>query len=186
MKFIGIVSVVLFSLVIVACDNDPSLQKYYVDNQESKDFIAVDVPASMFANAGSLDEEQKRTLETIKKVNVLAIPKKETNQDKIETEKENIFNILKDEKYQLLMKFGGGTSRVEVYFTGEEEAVDEIILYGYDDEKGMGIARVLGDNMNPGDILSLIKSMEKGDVNIEGFSEITQMFVEKPSVEKVE
>ena len=179
MKILKNLSVLFLITGLTACNNDQSLQEYYVENQGNKDFVAIDIPASMLTNIGSLDENQRRTLETVKKVNVLAIPKKIENLEKIETEKVNLATILKDEKYQLLMKMGGGESRVEIYFTGEEEAVDEIIVYGFDDNRGMGIARVLGDDMNPGDILALVRSMEKGDVDLSGFSGLNNLFAER-------
>ncbi len=74
------------------------------------------------------------------------------------------------------MKYGGGDSKMAVYFTGSEEAVDEIIVYGEDKMKGMGIARVLGDNMNPSDILQLVRSLQKGDIDMDGLEGITKMF----------
>jgi|SRR5690606_15546832 len=176
MKAYKLLSVLGLAIWMSACDNKQSLQEYYVENQENKEFVAIDVPASLLTNSEVLDVNQKKTLETIKKINVLAIPEKAANKEKIETEKSNITEILKDEKYQLLMRFGGGESRVEVYFTGAEEAVDEIIVFGFDDHKGMGIARVLGDDMNPSDIISMVKSFKEGDINIDGLSQITQMF----------
>ena len=179
MKIYKILSLVILNIGLTACNNEQSLQEYYVENQGNKDFVAIDIPASMLANIGSLDEDQRRTLETVKKVNVLAIPKKIENLEKIEAEKTNVGTILKDEKYQLLMKMGGGDSRVEIYFTGDDEAVDEIIVYGFDENRGMGIARVLGDNMNPGDILALVRSMEKGDVDLSGFSGLNTLFAER-------
>ncbi len=179
MKIFKNILLLFVGINLTACDNKQSLQEYYVENQNSKDFIALDVPASMFANTGTLNPDQKRTIETIKKINVLAIPKKIENESKIETEKANLDDILKDEKYQLLMKYGGGDTRVEVYFTGEDDAIDEIILYGFDEERGMGIARLLGDDMNPSDILNMMKSMEKGDVQLDGLSGITEMFIER-------
>lgn len=175
-KFIGLA---VLAVMMFSCNSNQSLQEYYVDNQGDKEFVAVDVPTSLFANTETLNDDQKRTLETVKKVNVIAIPKKPENQEKINIEKDNISKILKDEKYQLLMKFGGSSTKLEVYFTGNEEAVDEIIVYGYNDEKGMGIARVLGDNMNPSDILNLVSSMQKGDINMSGLKEITGIFADK-------
>jgi len=175
-KFIGLA---VLAVMMFSCNSNQSLQEYYVDNQGDKEFVAVDVPTSLFANTEALNDDQKRTLETVKKVNVIAIPKKPENQEKINIEKDNISKILKDEKYQLLMKFGGSSTKLEVYFTGNEEAVDEIIVYGYNDEKGMGIARVLGDNMNPSDILNLVSSMQKGDINMSGLKEITGIFADK-------
>lgn len=183
MRLLKTLSVICLGIWMTACNNQQSLQEYYVDNQGNKDFVAIDVPASMFTNSESLTAEQKRTLETVKKINVLAIPKKEANDEKIETEKSNIQNILSDEKYQLLMRFGGGESRVEIYFTGDEEAVDELIVYGFDNNRGMGVARVLGKDMNPGDMINLMKSLEKGDLDMDGLSGITQMFISKETEE---
>lgn len=176
MRILKSISLFCFIMFMMSCDDKQSLQEYYVDNQGNNEFVAIDVPTSMFANTESLNNDQKKTLETVKKINILAIPKKSENQDKIDLEKAAISNILKDEKYQLLMKYGGSNSKMEVYFTGSEEAVDEIIVYGEDKMKGMGIARVLGDKMNPSDILQLIRSIEKGDVDMEGLSGITKMF----------
>jgi hypothetical protein len=186
MKWIKTLSVVCLGILMTACNNEQSLQQYYVENQSNKDFVAIDVPTSMFTNSESLNEDQKRTLETVKKINVLAIPQKTENKQRIEEEKANVNDILKDEKYQLLMRFGGGESRVEIYFTGEEEAVDELILYGFDENRGMGIARVLGKDMNPSDIVNLMRSLEKGDLDLDGLSGIAQMFTDSKGVQETE
>ena len=167
--------VFLITALFGACNSEQSLQEYYVDNQGDKEFVAVDVPTSLFANTATLTPEQKSTLETVKKINIIAIPKKEENNLKIDEEKVKISKILQDEQYQLLMKFGGSAHKLEVYYTGNEEAVDEIIIYGFDETKGVGIARVLGDKMNPSDILQLVKSLDKGEIDMEGLGGITTM-----------
>lgn len=186
MKWIRTLSVVCLGIMMTACNNEQSLQEYYVENQSNKDFIAIDVPTSLITNSESLNEDQKRTLETVKKINVLAIPQKTENKERIEMEKANVHNILKDEKYQLLMRLGGGESRVEIYFTGDEEAIDELILYGFDENRGMGLARVLGKDMNPGEIINLMKSLEKGDLDLDGLSGIAQMFTSGETVNESE
>ncbi|HSI70349.1 MAG TPA: DUF4252 domain-containing protein [Gillisia sp.] len=186
MKWINTLSIVSLAVVMTACNNDPSLQQYYVENQSNKDFVAIDVPTSLFTNAESLNEDQKKTLETVKKINVLAIPQKTENKERIEEEKANVNNILKDEKYQLLMRLGGGDSRVEIYFTGDEEAIDELIVYGFDENRGMGIARVLGEDMNPSEIISLMRSLEKGDLDLDGLSGIAQMFTDSNGTKEAE
>lgn len=176
MRILKSIALLCSIMLMMSCDNKQSLQEYYVDNQGNNEFVAVDLPTSLFANTESLTEDQKKTLETVKKINILAIPRKQENQAKIVAEKSKISNILDDEKYQLLMKYGGGNSKMEVYFTGDEEAVDEIIVYGEDDVKGIGIARVLGDKMNPSDILQLVTSLQKGDLDMDGLEGITKMF----------
>ena len=178
MKAFSIIGIFLVSLVL-GCNDKESLQKYYVENQDNNQFLAVDIPASLFTNTESLDPNQKKVLETVKKVNVLGIPMKPGKSEIIEQEKIKIAEILENEKYQLLMRVGGEDTRMEVYFTGDDEAVDEIIVYGFDQEKGMGIARVLGEDMNPSDILNLVRSLQNGSVNIDGLNNVTNMFIEK-------
>ncbi len=166
---------ILFALFIVAgtvsCDDGKSLQKYYVESQEDADFLALDVPTSMFANMESMDEEQRATMQSIKKINVLAL-RADQHPVKFESEKVKLNEIFQDEKYQLLMKYGGGTRKAELYFTGEEDAIDEIIVYGYDEEKGLGVARVLGEDMNPEEIMKLMRSMDKDNINSEGLQSL--------------
>lgn len=175
MKNIKIAFAILFVSLLTSCDDGKSLQKYYVENQEDSDFLALDVPTSMFTNSESLAAEQKETLETIKKINVLAL-KKEEDPAKFESEKIKLNEIFKDEKYQLLMKYGGGDRKAELYFTGEEDAIDELIIYGYDNKQGLGVARVLGEDMNPEKIMRLMKSLDKDNINLEGIKGLGNIF----------
>lgn len=175
MKSIKLLFAIAFTTVLISCENDKSLQKYYVENQEDTDFLALDIPTSMFTNSESLEAEEKATLESIKKINVLAL-KKEENPEKFEEEKVKLSEIFKDEKYQLLMKYGGGNRKAELYFTGKEDAIDELIVYGYDDEQGLGVARVLGKDMNPQKIMQLMKSLDGNNIDVEGLKGLGQIF----------
>ena len=174
MKVIKIISLALAATAFVSCANEASLQEYYVENQQDNKFIAVDVPTSMFTNTEELDETQKETLETVKKINVLALPVKDSKEE-YEIEKARLAEILKDEKYQLLMRYGSNTRKAEIYFTGNEDAIDEIIVYGYDDTKGVGVARVLGEDMNPQKLMEFMKSLDKGDIDVAGLKGISGM-----------
>lgn len=175
MKSIKLLFAIAFTSVLISCENDKSLQKYYVENQEDTDFLALDIPTSMFTNSESLEAEEKATLESIKKINVLAL-KKEENPEKFEEEKVKLSEIFKDEKYQLLMKYGGGNRKAELYFTGKEDAIDELIVYGYDDEQGLGVARVLGKDMNPQKIMQLMKSLDGNNIDVEGLKGLGEIF----------
>ena len=175
MKSIKLLFAIAFTSVLISCENDKSLQKYYVENQEDTDFLALDIPTSMFTNSESLEAEEKATLESIKKINVLAL-KKEENPEKFEEEKVKLSEIFKDEKYQLLMKYGGGDRKAELYFTGDEDAIDELIVFGYDDAQGLGVARVLGKDMNPQKIMQLMKSLDGNNIDVEGLKGLEQIF----------
>ena len=175
MKLFKFLFATLITAVLISCNNEQSLQKYYVENQEDTDFLALDVPTSMFTNSESLETEARETLKSIKKINVLAL-KKEENPAKFEEEKIKLDEIFKNEKYQLLMKYGGGTRKAELYFTGDDDAIDELIVYGYDDEQGLGVARVLGENMNPQKIMELMKSLDGNNIDVERLKDIGKIF----------
>lgn len=175
MKKIEFLGIFLLGLGILSCNNEPTIQEYYVENQEDNKFVAIDVPTSLLANNEELNEKQQATLNTVKKVNVLAYPLEEGAED-YEEEKLELQEILKNEKYQLLMKYGSGDRKAEIYFTGDENAIDEFILFGFDNSRGMGLARILGEDMKPDDLLELFRSLEKGDINLEGLKGIAEMF----------
>ncbi|MCP9200129.1 DUF4252 domain-containing protein [Gramella sp. GC03-9] len=181
MKTIKILSVLLFTAFMTSCDDSKSLQKYYVESQEDTDFLALDVPTSMFTNLESLNAEQRETMESIKKVNVLAL-RADQYPEKFETEKARLDEIFTSEKYKMLMKYGGGNRKAAIYFTGEDDAIDELIVYGYDDEKGLGVARILGKDMNPEKIMQMMKSLDKEDINMQGFETLAGII--DPSMSK--
>ena len=164
----------LAGFIFLSCDNNTTLQEYYVENQENKQFLALDVPASLLtADAANLDAEQKATLETIKKVNLMAFPMNEKNKASFEEEKAKLAAILQDDKYNTLIKYGGGTRKAELYYLGEEDAIDEFIVFGSDEEKGFAVARVLGDDMEPAALVKLLKSFNEDDLNVQGLEALT-------------
>lgn len=173
---------VILVMLISSCGNEPTIQEYYVENLEKSNFVAVDIPASFLANNEDLDKDQMQTLESIHKLNVLAYPLK-NNKEEYEEEKVLLQEILKNDKYQLLMRYGSGLRKAEIYFTGDGDAVDEFILFGFDDSRGVGLARILGEDMQPQEMLNLLRSMEKGDLNLDGLKNIAQMFKGEVEIE---
>ena len=60
-------------------------------------------------------------------------------------------------------------------YTGEEDAINEVIVFASDDKRGFAVFRLLGENMRPDQMLKLMKSAERGDLDVskfEGFGEI--------------
>tara|TARA_B100000678_G_scaffold93314_2_gene77932 strand:- start:326 stop:952 length:627 start_codon:yes stop_codon:yes gene_type:complete len=174
MRIIKTISFIAVCLLILACNNEKTLQQYYVENQEDSKFISLDIPTSLFAKSDNLEPEQRKTLESVRKINVLAYPLNDEN-DSFDAEKAELEEILSNDEYQLLMKFGSNDRKAALYFTGEEDAIDEIVAFGYDRERGMGVARILGKDMNPQKIMELIKSLDGEDVNIEGLKGFAEM-----------
>ena len=58
------------------------------------------------------------------------------------------------------MKMNANNINVSVNYLGEEEAIDEVIIFGSENTKGFAIVRVIGDNMNPSDIFKLMEKIQ--------------------------
>ena len=159
LKFTGLLVVVV--LLTTACDTNPSLQKYYVDSKENSEFISIDLPSSILQLKDTdVSQDIKNTLETIKKVNFLALQLNESNKDLYSSEKQKVKDILKNPKYKQLMRVNMGNGNVSVNYLGEEDAIDEVIIFGSDNEKGFAVVRVIGENMNPANILKLTQELK--------------------------
>lgn len=175
MKKISILAA-FFSLMLLSCNSEPTLQKYFVENIESKDFIAIDVSASILRlDKSKITAEENETLKTFEKMNILAFKADGKNQAKFETERAKVEGILKDKKYQELMKMSRGKDGGAVCFIGENDAIDEFILYGSNKDAGFAIVRVLGDKMNPASIMTLLSIMQKANLDLEQLKPLESM-----------
>lgn len=163
------ISIVAFfiALLTTACDTNPSLQKYIVDSKENNEFISIDLPSSILQlKDGDVSEDVKNTLKTIKKVNFLALQLNETNLELFNTEKEKVKKILKNPKYKQLVRMNLGKGNVSINYLGEEDAIDEVVIFGSDNQKGFAVIRVIGEKMNPSAILALTQELKMdGDSN---------------------
>ena len=166
-KKINIIGILVLILGLASCTSEPSLQSYYVDHQDNKNFMVLDVPASLIVGDNSqLPAKDQEVLKSVKKAVVLALPLNGENEKFYKEERVTIEQILENEKYNLLMRMGSSKSGVRISYLGDEDSIDEIVIYGNDEEKGFAVARVLGDDMNIGAILKLAKSIGNGDVNV--------------------
>ncbi|EIJ40011.1 DUF4252 domain-containing protein [Galbibacter orientalis] len=163
----NIVALVTLVLVVASCGNGtPSLQEYYVNNADNPNFISLDIPASILGVASnSLNEKQQEAFNSVKKLNVLAFRVNEDNKTDYESEKTTVQSILKDTKYEELMVINSGKHKGVVKYLGDDDTVDEVILFGSDDEMGFALIRVLGNKMKPENMMSLVEAVQKGAVD---------------------
>ena len=165
MKFFGTILTVM--LVLVSCNSSPTLQKYYVDSKENDAFISVDLPANILQlKNNEVSEDVKQTLASIKKVNFLALQLTDSNKELYASEKLKVKAILKNPKYKQLMRMNLGKGAVSVNYLGEEDAIDEVVLFGSDNNKGFAVVRILGENMNPSEIIKIAQ-----EIKLDGDSE---------------
>ena len=158
----------LVAITLMSCNQNPSLQKYFVEKTESSDFISVDVSPSIFNSKPELlSAKEQKAIESLKKMNVLAFKANEQNQAQFDTERAKLNEILKDVKYQQLMKFGSGKEGAAVYFVGKQDAIDEFVLYGNKKDSGFAVIRILGENMNPEDFMVMLKAIQNSDIDME-------------------
>lgn len=171
-------SVYLLLLVALnACTSTPSLQEYYVHNSENPNFLSVDLPVSLLnMEKADLNEEQQNALESLRKLNVLAFKKTDTNSADFETEKLNVIAILKSDKFTELMKMNTSYGKATIKYLGDDDAIDEVVIYGDNDEKGFLLVRVLGDDMNPAKIIQFLQALEKSNYKGEGLEKVAELF----------
>lgn len=180
---------ILFLLLcglLLSCNSEKSLQEYYVENQQRKEFLSLDLPVSTFISASSsLDPEQRRVLETIKKVNLLAYPIKNGQLEGFEQEKQVLETILENEEYQSLMRFGRSGKGAQFYLVGDEDAIDEFVVYGNDEDRGFMVARILGDDMKINELFDLVETMEPEDLmDIPALGSFLEETVSRPNQTK--
>ena len=175
MKKIALVFIA--AATIQACSSTQSLQEYYVDNAENPNFLSFDVPASMMnLEKIEMSETQKEALRSLKKLNILAFRKTEINGAEYKVEKEHVNAILKNSKYTELMKMNTEFGKATVKFLGDDDAIDEVIIYGNNDDKGFALVRVLGNDMNPAHMAQLLEVVQKSDFKGEGLDKLGELF----------
>lgn len=167
-RFRAIVAKAL-ALLMVGCQSEPSMQKYFVAHQQKPGFSVFDVSSSIInTEKAQLTAEQKRVLGTFKKLNVLFYKVDPKNPQALYKEQEQVQQILKDTiHYQPLIKFGSGKDGGSIRLVGTEDQVDELVLYGCNKDGGLAIIRVLGEKMNPADALTFLSVLQSSEVNLQ-------------------
>lgn len=176
MKATVFTSTLFFLLLLVSCNSEPSLQKYFVENSEKKYFIALDVaPNILNVDKTKLSAEQNEALNSFDKMNVLAFKADPNNQTQFETERNKVKAILKDPKYQELMKFGSGKDGASVSYVGSDDNIKEFVIFANRKENGFAVVRVLGENMNPNNIMTLMSVLQKSKIDMEQLKPLEQL-----------
>lgn len=162
----------IVSVVLSACSSGPSLQKYFVSKQENNHFLSLDVPTSIVTLKEGASEENIQTLRSIKKVNLLMFKLTQENQADFEEEKAEVLTVLKNKNLNELMRANHEGTQIRVVYKGDEDTVDEFVVFASNEDTGFGIARILGDHMEPHKIMALLKDFDQMDKDNPIFSQI--------------
>jgi hypothetical protein len=166
-------------LLLSSCNNEPTLQKYFVENTDNKNFIALDLsPSILNIDTSKLTVEQNEALSSFDKMNILAFNLNDKNKTEFESECTKLNAILKNSKYQQLMKFGQGKEGASISFVGDDNHIEEFVLYANKKENGFAVVRILGKDMNPTGIMTMMSLLQNSTVNLEQLKPLKQ-FLEK-------
>lgn len=172
-KLLNLGRATILLLTIAACSKSQSLQEYFVEHANNPDFISVDVPASILhLDEQDLSPDQEKALRSVKKLNVLTFAKNDGNQAQFAEEVRRVNAILADDRFTELMKLNTVYGKGVVTFLGNDEAIDEVVIFGSSADKGFALIRVLGDNMNPAYLAELIQAIQKSDFKGEGLGKL--------------
>lgn len=155
---------VLMTSFLFSCSDTMSLQKYYVEKTEDADFIIVNLPIDLqqFLK-DELTPEELITMESIRKLNVLIFRGNDQNTTKMEREIRVLDQIISQKKYNSLTDFGMLKTKGKLVFLGTEDKIDEGVVYVRNQDMGLAVVRILGNDMNPSALLLLTKKINKAD-----------------------
>lgn len=166
----------LSSLIFGSCSSVPTLQKYFVENSDNKDFIAFDLSSDILnSDNAKLTTAQKEALKSFEKINVLAFKLNNSNNGRFEKERAEVDMILKDPSYQKLMNLGFGGQGASVSYVEKDGHINEFVFFVKQNNLGFAVIRVLGKDMNPASILSIISVLKSSNIDLEQLKQLRDL-----------
>ena len=160
--------------LFISCNQQKTIQTYIVEKQDKPGFMSVDLPMSLIQlNSDKVPLDVKDGYESIKKVNVLGLPYLNNN-EAYEIEKKAISLILNNSTlYKNLMKMDMDGMSVSIYYNGDANDINEVIVFGYSKKIGVGVARVIGNHMNPTKITQMAEylKIDPNQLNLQQFKQ---------------
>ena len=158
--------------IFISCNQQKTIQTYIVEKQDKPGFMSVDLPMRLIQlNSDKVPLDVKDGYESIKKVNVLGLPYL-NNKEAYEIEKKAISLILNNSTlYKKLMKMDMNGMSVSIYYNGDANDINEVIVFGYSKKIGVGVARVIGNHMNPTKITQMAEylKIDPNQLNLQQF-----------------
>lgn len=156
-----IISLLLLVFLGTACKHEKSLQAYLVESSEKEGYMYGDLPVGLILNPKEdASEEVKATAKSIQKINAAFFKKTENNEAAYQAEIATLKTIFTQKKYKTLGSVKTKGMYMKFYYTGDATQIDEVITFGHSDEIGVGVARILGKNMNPASIMEMFGNID--------------------------
>jgi Domain of unknown function (DUF4252) len=168
-----------FLLLLFGCNNQPSLQKYFVEKSNDTQFSSFDLSPSLLKSDNKiLTQSQTEALKAFKKVNVL-IHKNDKNSTVYEAENKAIKQILAQPEYQALVKIGSKNQAAQLSFVGTDDNIEEFIIYGSQKQNGLALVRISGENMSINHAITLLGMVRQGNFDQEKLKPLLNLFQNK-------
>jgi len=168
---------IIMAVVLIGCNNEASLQAYFVDHQEVANFITLDLPTTLVdLDETEFTKDEREAYNSIKRLNFLGYKVEENGVENYSVELSKVKTILSHKKYIELAEFNYNGAKFIVKYIGDDDVVDELIVLGSSKDVGFGVARVLGNKMSPQKMAALVNVMQNADVDSSKLSGITDFF----------
>ncbi len=174
------VKYILLTLLFTAflsCGNEVSLQRYFVEHQESKNFLTQDFPIDIVnVDQSDLTEEQREAYNSVKRLNFLGYKSKGENDMVYNKELDKVKAILNNDKYIDLIEISDKGRKIVVKYVGTDNEADEVIILGSSRALGFGVIRVLGDDMRPDKMAALVHNVKSSNFSEDQIKGIVDFF----------
>ena len=124
----------------------------------------------------NFNEEQKEAYKSVSRLNFLGYKADESNMDTYNAEIKTVKTILDQSKYKDLMEFSDKGTKVIVKYIGSDEDADEVVLFGSSKTMGFAVVRLLGNDMNPDKMVTLMHAMQNSDMDGSQIKDIMNFF----------
>jgi hypothetical protein len=145
-----------------SCNQDASIQSYYVEKLEDPSFLIINVPFQ-FNNVFNqkLTAEDQKAISSVEKFNLLFYRVKENQNEIFKNELAVVENILSQNRYQNLMDFKiFKKAQGRLLFEGEMDKIKEGIVFFSSDEIGFVVLRILGSKISPTSLIGLVEKID--------------------------
>jgi len=168
---------IIIAVVLIGCNSKASLQSYFVDHQEVANFITLDLPTTLVdLDETEFTKDEKEAYNSIKRLNFLGYKIEENGIDEYTSELTFVETILSQKKYIELAEFNYNGAKIIVKYIGDDDLVDELIVFGNSKDTGFGIVRVLGKKMSPEKMATLVNVMQNANIDQSQLSGLTDFF----------
>jgi hypothetical protein len=164
-------------LMLTSCSSEPTVQRYFVEKSENKDFIALDVAPGFIDTKGlKLSAEEQKAVKSLHHINILAFKANQKNVPVYKKELDDVKKLIKSDHYDELMTFNSGGMGASLNTRGEGEHIEEFVLLANNEKTGFGVVRVTGNDMTPANIMTIMGLIQKANLNMEQFKPLKDMF----------